>query len=497
MADVNQLYQKANNFFKKGRIKDANNIYKKIIKQKPTFVSAINMYGITLAQLGELSTAVNQFKKVIKLEPEKPAAYENVARVYMQLQDYAQSKAMFERALALGHTTYSSYFGLAGVYMSQNDFSAAVDFFNKAKVIKSSDPLLYINMGSALSQLERFEQSIDAFNHAITLDPISAEAYLRLGQLYIHINNFIEAEKILYKASQINSDDFNIQISLADAYQHNSNTELALKHYFIAEELIPGSQNIYTKLDKLILYEGTDEKKGILRQLAEPHIFKDYREAHAVAVKLAELTEYSDDKAIGCLNNFFSDYDPEILYSRDWWQQKLAQFGPAVLGHDKILRGIHSAVFSWSLPDKETLTSISDFVSGTRLYSYGAGSAFWEHQLSEHFNVEIKATDFKPRHSFLPITEEDYSTAVIPEGDSVFIAWIVRGDTGILNVLNQFKTGQKLVLVGEPPDKEGVPRICATPEIFSLLEQEFTLFETIPLISYSALNDTVNLFIKN
>jgi hypothetical protein len=149
------------------------------------------------------------------------------------------------------------------------------------------------------------------------------------------------------------------------------------------------------------------------------------------------------------------------------------------------------------MPDRQTLTSIAEFARGTRLYSYGAGSALWERLLSDHFGIEVVATDFKPRHSYLPIIVEDYSKSTINEGDTIFLSWVVRGDSGVLNILNQIKPGQKLVLVGEPRDEYGIPRICATPEMFDLLDKEFTLSASIPLVSYSMLNDTVSLYIKN
>ncbi len=85
----------------------------------------------------------------------------------------------------------------------------------------------------------------------------------------------------------------------------------------------------------------------------------------------------------------------------------------------------------------------------------------------------------------------------MPEDDTIFLSWIIRGDTGILNVLKQFKPGQKLVLVGEPPDKHGIPRICATPEMFAMLKKEFTLYQKIPLVTYSMLNDIVSCTLKN
>jgi len=497
MADVNQLLQKATRLYSKGKLSDASKIYQKVVRQAPKFVDAINMYGITLAQLGQLPAAADQFSTIIKLEPGKAAAYENLARVYMQMKQFAQAQTTCEQGLGFSPGSYNLHFGLAAARMSQLDYKHALESFSRAKAINATAPPLFINMGTALSQLGQSGEAINAFQQALRLDPNSAEAYLRLGQLYIRMNDFLQAEEALVKACQIQGDRYPVHLSLADAYVHNSKYDLALKHYFAADKLQPGSQDVYTKLDKLILHGGSKEKGSLLDNLAKEKVYDNWSEAVDDAKRLAQLLAYPDENALAVLRRFLNDYNPAILHSREWWQQELKQFGDARYGHDKILRGIHSAVFSWSLPDRQTLTSIAEFSRGTRLYSCGAGSALWERLLSDHFSIEVVATDFEPRHSYLPIIVEDYSKSTINEDDAIFLSWVIRGDAGVLNVLNNMKSGQKLVLVGEPRDEFGIPRICATPEMFDLLDKEFALSASIPLVSYSMLNDTVSLYIKN
>ena len=497
MVDVNQNFFKANKLYQKGRLKDAKKEFQKVLKQSPDFVDAINMYGITLAQLGELSDSAVQFNKIISKHPENLSAYENLARIYMQSQQLSRAKDIYEVAIKKCVPSYAVHFGLGGALMSLNQYPAALESFKSAYSLNNTQPLLHINMGTVSSQLGNVNAAEAAFKKAILLDSQSVHAMLRLGQLYLKHKMSVRAEEVLYKAYQIQGNNFDVHLGLADAYQANSKEALALKHYFLAEKLNPDSQNVYTKLDKLISYSGSDEKKLILLKLTEQYVYDDWQKSISDAIKLAELTEYYDKDALLALNNFFQKYSPEQLHSKDWWKQQIEQFGSTKFAHDKLLRGIHSLVFSWSIPDEKTIASIAAFIQGTRLYSYGAGSALWERLLSDHFNVEVIATDFKPRHSYLPILTKDYSTAEVFESDTIFLSWIIRGDKGIFNILNQLKPGQKLIIVGEPPDEQGVPRICATPEMFALLDKEFKLIESIPLVQFSTLNDTASLYIKN
>lgn len=496
MADIRRQLQKASKLCQKGKLKEAAVVLQKILSHSPDSIPALNMYGITLAQTGNIPLATAQFSRILKSQPSNAAALENLARTYMQTGNFQQAKTIYEQLITIKPVSYNAYFGLAGALMSLNLLSESLKMFLKAEALNNSELQLYVNMGTVFSQLNQIDEAIKSFNKALTIDTNSMQANLRLGQLYLKNNNGTKAEEFLSKADKIQANDFEINLSLADAYQHNFKNTLALKHYFLADALERKSQNVYTKLDKLILHDGNAEKELLLDKLSKEHIYESWSEAKTYANKLCLLTDYFDKAALEALRLFIENYHPDTLHPREWWQKQLLLFGDMKFGHDKILRGIHSAVFSWSLPDKETLTSIAEFVKGTRLYSYGAGSALWERLLSEHFSVEVKATDFKPRHSYLPIAVEDYSKSIIPEMDTIFLSWIIRGDTGIKNILTQMKKGQKLILLGEPPDQQGIPRICATPEIFSLLKKEFTLTQSIPLVSFSMLNDTASLYIK-
>ena len=496
MADVNQLFQKANLLSQKGRYKDAIKVYQKVVRQAPSFYDGVNMYAIALAQSGNLAAAAEQFSRLIKLNANKPEAYENLGRVYMQSQQFSQAQQVYEAAVKLFPRAYALHFGLGGAYMSQNLFEPALAAFNQAKSLNASQPVLFINLGTVLSQLGNVDEAAQAFNKAVALDPNNAHALLRLGQLYIEHHHYLQAEQALEKANQLLPDNFDILLSLADACQHNDKKALAVQYYLQADSLQPGSQNIYTKLDKLFLYSEAEEKVALLDRISEEHVYTNWQQPLDDARQLAALTSYHDKAALNALNAFFDDYQPRVLHEREWWQEQLATFGDKKAGHDKILRGIHSAVFSWSLPDRETLATLADFIADTSLYSYGAGSAFWERLLSEHFNITVTATDFSPRHSYLPITPEDYSKSTIPADDTIFLAWIIRGDTGVMNILRQMQRGQKLILTGEPPDAAGIPRICATPEMFAYLDEAFTLEQSIPLVNYSMLNDTTSLYIK-
>ena len=496
MTDINQQFRKARNLHQKGRLRDAERLYTNILNTAPHFVLVLNMCGILKAQQGEFPAALEKFNKAVSLEPSNVAANENLARTCMTLKRYPQAQACFERLLNVDSHSYKALFGLGCALMPQDKHTAALRAFTQAEALNRNDPNLYLNLGTVLRRLGRKDEAVCNFNKVFELAPGSVDAHGCLGQLYLETGNYPAAAEQYTRAIEQEGQRLDLELGLAESLEKSGDEMLARQHYFKAVELDPLSQNAYTKLDLFLLHSGGREKKQFLQKLASDHIYADWEQALGDARQLAGMCDYPDKDIVTALHRFLEDYTPGELHDRTWWQAQLELFGNPRYGHDKVLRGIHSAVFSWSLPDSDTLAKIADFVGGGRLYSYGAGAGFWERLLGENFSMDVAASDFKLRHRFLPMNLEDYSGAIVPEDATILLSWIIRGDPGVLNILDQIQPGQQLVLVGEPPDREGIPRICASPELFARLAAEFILVQSIPLVSYSRLNDTASLYVR-
>lgn len=497
MADVKNLFQKASKMHQKGRLAEAEKLYKKILVQTPDYSPVFNALGILAAQQGKLPAAVDFFNKAIKAIPNDLAPRENLARTWLTMGKYVLAQDAYSDVLNTNPKSYAALFGLGCALQSQKKYDKALSVFSNAQAINEKDPILYLNMGNSYQQLERQDDALLQYKKALALKPDSVDANVCLAHTLLQQQEYLSAEEYFSRAIELGAKRADVEFGYAQTLENKGEETAARKHYFNAVEMDPDSQNAYIQLDQFLLKSGGDDKKTFLKELASDYIYADWQESKSDMRKLASMSDYPDNAAVQALRAFVDDYDPSKLHSRRWWQKRLDTFGGMKNGHDKLLRSLHSAIYCWSLPDKQTLTELADFISGTRLCSYGAGAGVWECLMQQHFDIEVDASDINLRHRFLPMKQVDYSTAKVVPNDSIFFAWILRGDLNVLNILNQMHQGQKLVLIGEPPDEEDVPRICATPEMWSLLYEKFLLVKTIPLVSYSLLNDTACLFVKN
>ena len=134
------------------------------------------------------------------------------------------------------------------------------------------------------------------------------------------------------------------------------------------------------------------------------------------------------------------------------------------------------------------------FAADTLLHSIGAGTGYWEWLLARHFGARVLASDLILRHRFVEMAVEDYGTATVGEDETVFLAWIPRGVEAVLNLFEQMRAGQGLVIIGEGPDAQGKARICATEKVFGYLETFFEAAGTVRLGYYSYIHDDVRMY---
>jgi Flp pilus assembly protein TadD len=496
MADIDHLFRTASELHRQGRLADAGELYRKILTDAPAFHPALNMLGILTAQQGDPATAIDCFNRAIAAAPNDPVPRENLGKAWLNMHRLENAQAAYNDALSINPASYAALYGLGCSLHAQGKYAEALAVFTRARAINATDPTLFLYLGAASQHLERREEASACYKQALALDPASIDANVCLANLLVLQKDFPAAERYFVRALDLGARRTDVEFGYAQTLEHRGDETAAREHYFRAVELDPASQNAYIQLDQFLLKSGGREKQALLEELAGDYIYADWDESLNDMRRLAALVDYPDRGATQALHAFMERYRPGELYDRHWWRKQLDAFGGINNGHDKLLRSLHSAVYCWSLPDRQTLAEVAAFVSGTRLCSYGSGSGVWERLLQQHFDIDVYASDIRLRHRFLPMVQADYSSAEVNPADSIFLAWIIRGDQGVLNVLRQMHPGQRLVLIGEPPDREGVPRICATPEMWSLLARDFNLVKSIPLVSYSLLNDTVSLFVR-
>lgn len=474
---------------------EAERLYRKVLKASPGNLQVHLLLATLHAQRGDLATAIRAFSDIIRRQPNMIGAHLNLGTALSSSGRFQEAAASYRKAIELDANSVAAHYGLACALQACEAFAEAESQFLRVRRLDPQHLGMLVNLGTVCKQQGRLEAAVSHYTQALAVNPGLAEIYSLLAQVRLDQQDYPQAKDHFQRALEFGQRTLTVYIGLGDVAQAQGDAVTAIKHYRAAVALDPESQYAYLRLDRALLNQG-EEKQQVLNGLLEDRIYGDWTEARELCRTLAQLYEYPDRSTMDKLQHLLDEFDPGQVYTTDWWVKQLRFFGDPGQGHDTVLRGVFSAVYSWSLPCTEALQAIARFAGNKRIYSYGAGTAYWERLLSDHCNAAVTGSDLNLGHRFMELGQEDYGTATLSPEDVILVSWIPAGNTAINNIISNMQPEQKLVLVGEPPDATGKPRICATPGFFTSLAENFECVQSVCLPRFSHMHDNVQMFIK-
>lgn len=490
------LLQKASRLHQAGQHTEAERLYRKLLKASPGNLQARVLLATLRAQRGDLNAAISDFSDIIRRRPDMLSAHLNLATALSSSGRHRDAAASYRKAIELDANSVAAHYGLACSLLACEAFAEAEAQFLCVRRLDPQHLGMLVNLGTVCKQQGQLEAAASHYIQALAINPGFAEIHGLLAQVRLDEQDYPQAKQHFQRALELGQRTLTVYIGLGDVAQAQGDAETAIKHYRTATTLDPESQYAYLRLDRALLNQGK-EKQQVLNGLLEDYIYRDWEKPRETSRILARLYEYPDHGTMERLQQLLEAFDPGQLYTMAWWTEQLRNFGDPGQGHDTVLRGVFSAVYSWSLPCVEALQAIAEFAGNQRIYSYGAGTAYWERLLGEHCNAAVTGSDLNPGHRFMEIGQEDYGTATPDPEDVILVSWIPAGNTAIDNIIANMQPEQKLVLVGEPPDATGKARICATAGFFASLAGNFERKQSVSLPNFSHMHDNVQLFIKS
>jgi protein O-GlcNAc transferase len=171
----------ANALFQRGRLADADDLYRQILDVASDHIIALNNRGVVLEQLDRVGEALASLDLALSIKPDYADACYNRGIVLLKMKRFDEALASYDQALAI-KGDYSEAFSNRGIAMMElNRLDGALASFDRALAIKADYAEAHYNRGIVLMKLERPAEALAGFDSALAIRPDYAEAFFNRG----------------------------------------------------------------------------------------------------------------------------------------------------------------------------------------------------------------------------------------------------------------------------------------------------------------------------
>jgi len=155
--------------FMSGRYADMENAAHDLVKDAPRF--GVAWKGMGLAQLMQGKDAVHAFRMAAEHLPEDAESHENLGLALKRAGRLDEAAVCFRRAIKFNAASASAHVNLGNLLRETGDTAEAEAAYRRALALKPDLVEAHINLGSILHEAGRMEEALACFNRARELRP--------------------------------------------------------------------------------------------------------------------------------------------------------------------------------------------------------------------------------------------------------------------------------------------------------------------------------------
>jgi tetratricopeptide (TPR) repeat protein len=144
--NVNNQLKKAIQYHKSGQLKNAEEVYQKILKTNPNHALTLHMSGLMAHQLDDNDKAVRLLSRAIENEPDIAMYHNNLGLAFEGQQKLDEAISCYLRALQLDPECYEAYTNMGNVLMAQGKLREAISSYKSALRINASYAEALVNL---------------------------------------------------------------------------------------------------------------------------------------------------------------------------------------------------------------------------------------------------------------------------------------------------------------------------------------------------------------
>lgn len=239
-----------------GRFEEAEQYIKRAIQENATSDASFYNYGVILKALKRFDEAIEQFDRALAINGSVPETLNVRGEAYLDLKRFEDGLADFDRALAIDPNFVSALVNRARALAELEQFDAGLAAVERALTLQPGNALAWFARGKILKDIERQEEALDAFSRAVAIQPSLAEARLGMGQSYIVLKRPQDAVATFENLIVAKPDNADAWHGYAEALTELGQIDKAMEAYQKAVALKPDHAPAYGGMAGLLLAVG-------------------------------------------------------------------------------------------------------------------------------------------------------------------------------------------------------------------------------------------------
>lgn len=225
-------YFKANSLVNEGKLDDAIVCYQKTLETDPNYAPALADYGTVLALKGKLTEAEDLYRKAIAQKPQEALYHTNLARVLAKMggeENKEASRSELQKAYSINPKDIVVLSALSKAYIAEKDYDKAIDILAEALVLYPKSATVFDQLSFALACAGRLQEALSYAVKSVELDPKLLSAQMNLGSTYMLSGDLTKAKEAYKQAVSLSPSNADAHYCLGQSLVKSGEKEAARK----------------------------------------------------------------------------------------------------------------------------------------------------------------------------------------------------------------------------------------------------------------------------
>ena len=223
---------------KAGRWEEAEQLYRKVLRNNPTNVDALRLLGAVAMSNGRIYEAERLLRRAVSNAPDFVAALLDLGRTLKEQNRLEEAIGCFRQVITLEPDNFQANYQLASALTLTAQTYESIEAYQRVLELRPTHAGAMLGLGHVLKTVGRQEEAIEAYRNCIRHKPQSGETYWSMANLKTYRlsdDDIREMESMVAGKSEseevTEQSRINFLFALAKAFEDRGNFEQAWEYY--------------------------------------------------------------------------------------------------------------------------------------------------------------------------------------------------------------------------------------------------------------------------